>query len=117
MYVDLAKSSNLTLPIALGNATTIDLDSGLFDDKKIYYHEVAVASSKNIKGFPNGVYGYGILITGRTTSAWQSFQIYIPHNSKNNSSQPIYVRTFGDTNASGSSIWRCINTTQVTANT
>jgi hypothetical protein len=108
--------SALTKPIVLTNAASINLDSGLFGENKIYYHVVSSETPQNTKGLPSSAYGYGALITGKHSNAWLSFQIYIPHNNTTNTMLPIYFRTFADTTANNSPIWRYIEPKMVQTN-
>lgn len=101
-------NNNLTFG-AISNITDINFDSSIFPQKKkIYIHELAIANTKEAKGFPEGCYGYGLLITIKYTYNYTSVQIIIPHHTTNNSVNYIYVRTFGDVE-SGSAVWRKIN--------
>lgn len=109
--------SSLTTPIPLTDTASINLDSGLFGENKIYFHTVSSERPKNTKGFPADAYGYGALITGKHNYAWLSFQIYIPHNNATNVGCPIYFRTFADTTSNNSPIWRYIEPKMVQANT
>ncbi|WP_051629599.1 hypothetical protein [Lacrimispora aerotolerans] len=109
--------SSLTTPIPLTDTASINLDSGLFVENKIYFHTISSERPKNTKGFPADAYGYGALITGKHNYAWLSFQIYIPHNNATNAGCPIYFRTFADTAANNLPIWRYIEAKMVQANT
>ena len=90
---------------------SIEYDSAIFAGKQtrpLFVHAIATPNVSNIKGMPQGVYGYGVLITIMNTSdnnliLWGSGQIYIPHNQTN-----IYSRTFGDNNT-----WRKLEGTIV----
>ena len=118
LYVQL--NSDLTAPILMRNPSSINLDSGLFDKNKIYYHALASDIPSSIKGFPSGAYGWGVLITGRYNNylydGWASFQVYIPHSSAINWPRPIYIRTFGDGSDDNTSIWRYIEPKTVLCN-
>lgn len=86
---------------------SIEYDSAIFagkETKPLFIHVIGAPDVSNIKGMPQGVYGYGVLITIMNTinndglMLWGSGQIYIPH-----SQTDVYIRIFADNN---SSTWR-----------
>lgn len=87
---------------------SIDFESQYFKQgKAIYFHIISTATQSDIVGFPVEVYGYGVLITFKSTISWGSCQIYIPHCSSNSDDRrSLYIRTFGDIN----NIWRKLST-------
>lgn len=85
---------------------SIEYDSAIFvgkETKPLFIHAIGTSNVSNIKGMPQGVYGYGALITimnvvGNNLTEWGSGQIYIPHNQTD-----VYIRMFADNNFS---TWR-----------
>lgn len=85
---------------------SIEYDSAIFagkETKPLFIHAVGTSDVSKIKGMPQGVYGYGALITimnvvGNNLAEWGSGQIYIPHNQTD-----VYIRMFADNNFS---TWR-----------
>ena len=68
---------------------------------------VEPCDTENIKGYPKGIYGYGILITimrqaGMSSNEqWRNAQVYIPHNGK------MVYRTLVNNK------WQCVDGTTV----
>lgn len=92
---------------------SIEYDSAIFvgkETKPLFIHAIGTSDVSNIKGMPQGAYGYGALITimnvvDNNLMEWGSGQIYIPHNNTN-----VYIRIFADNNFS---TWRKLEGTIV----
>lgn len=90
------------------NSTSIEYTA--YNNRKgIYIQLVSVelGDTKNIKGFPKGIYGYGTLITIMrqegmfSKEQWRNAQVYIPHNG-----QMVYRTLANDK-------WQCVDGTTV----
>ena len=100
------------------NPKDINAIFDLLPTKSIAISDINDGNIKNIKGFPENTYGYGCLISIKTTKyRYQGLQIYIPHiyDTEQEVNKNIYFRTFGDNNGGSDSKidpskikWRCI---------
>lgn len=96
-------NSNMIMSGNIIRDGSIEYDSAIFagkETKPLFIHAVGAVDVSKIKGMPQGVYGFGALITIMNVVGewWGSGQIYIPHNRTD-----VYIRMFADNNFS---TWR-----------